>query len=149
MINLIIYSLISILIIIIVSKISYRLNLVDIPNQRKKHLHPTAFTGGMALSFAYIISIVLFEINAEWLNLTLSLGFLMSIVGFIDDKYQLNIGSKLSLQIIPIFYLIFLENFSLNQIGDYGYFKLELNTFAVPFTLLSILFLITFKLANH
>ena len=140
--NIFLYLLISFLILITISKISYTFNLVDIPNQRKKHLKPTAFTGGLILSFIYIISIILFDIDAEKLNLTLSLGFLIAIVGFIDDKYHLNIGGKLSLQIIPIIYLIFLENFSLNNIGDYNYFKLELNTFAIPFTLLSILLLI-------
>ncbi len=140
--NIFLYLLISFLILITISKISYTLKLVDIPNQRKKHLKPTAFTGGLILSFIYIFSIFLFDIDAEKLNLTLSLGFLIAIVGFIDDKYHLNIGGKLSLQILPIIYLIFLENFSLNNIGDYNYFKLELNTFAIPFTLLSILLLI-------
>ena len=140
--NIFLYLLISFLILITISKISNTFNLVDIPNQRKKHLKPTAFTGGLILSFIYIISIILFDIDAKKLNLTLSLGFLIAIVGFIDDKYHLNIGGKLNLQIIPIIYLIFLENFSLNNIGDYNYFKLELNTFAIPFTLLSILLLI-------
>ena len=66
----------------------------------------------------------------------------MAAVGFIDDKFKLNIGSKLSLQIIPIFYLIVMENMSLSDIGDYKYFYLELNSFEVPFTILCVLFLI-------
>ena len=65
--------------------------------------------------------------------------FAISIVGFIDDKYNLNTGGKLSLQIIPIFYLIFFENFSLTQIGNYGFFILDLGTFSIPFTFLSVL----------
>ena len=63
-------------------------------------------------------------------------------MGLIDDKFNLNVGGKLSLQIIPIFYLIIFENLSLSHIGDYNYFKLELGTFAIPFTLLSVLLLI-------
>ena len=66
----------------------------------------------------------------------------MAIVGFVDDKYHLNIGGKLSLQIIPIVYLIFIENFNLQQIGDYNFVNLELNSFSIPFTLLSVIFLI-------
>jgi UDP-GlcNAc:undecaprenyl-phosphate/decaprenyl-phosphate GlcNAc-1-phosphate transferase len=140
--SILLYSIISFFILIIFSKISYIFNLVDMPNKRKKHLKPTAFTGGLILSFIYIASIFIFEINSEKLNLTLSFGFLITIVGFIDDKYNLNFYTKLSLQIIPIIYLIFLENFNLIDIGEYNYFKLELNSFAIPFTLLSILFLI-------
>lgn len=140
--SILLYSIISFFILIIFSKISYIFNLVDKPNKRKKHLKPTAFTGGLILSFIYIASIFIFEINSEKLNLTLSFAFLITIVGFIDDKYNLNFYTKLSLQIIPIIYLIFLENFNLIDIGEYNYFKLELNSFAIPFTLLSILFLI-------
>ncbi|MDA9105664.1 undecaprenyl/decaprenyl-phosphate alpha-N-acetylglucosaminyl 1-phosphate transferase [Candidatus Pelagibacter sp.] len=122
--------------------ISYKLNLLDIPNKRKMHLKPTAYTGGLALCFIYIFAIFLFNFPSQKLDLILSIAFLIGVVGFIDDKYSLNVGGKLSLQIIPIIYLILLENFNLNQIGDYDYFKLELNSFSVPFTLLSVMFLI-------
>ena len=66
----------------------------------------------------------------------------MSIVGFIDDKYNLNTGGKLSLQIIPIIYLIIIESLNLNQLGDYYFFKLELSSLSVPFSLICVLFLI-------
>ena len=138
----IVYSLVSFLILFSVSAISYKLNLLDIPNKRKMHLKPTAYTGGLALCFIYIFAIFLFNFPSQKLNLILSIAFLIGVVGFIDDKYSLNVGGKLSLQIIPIIYLILLENFNLNQIGDYDYFNLELNSFSVPFTLLSVMFLI-------
>ena len=138
----IIYSLLSFLILILFAKVSYKLNLVDIPSDRKKHSKATAYTGGLAISVIYVISIVLFEVVGSKLNIIMSISFIMAIVGFVDDKYQINIGGKLSLQIIPIMYLIVLENFHLIQIGDYNYFKLELNSFSIPFTLFSILFLI-------
>jgi len=88
------------------------------------------------------MGILLFDFSSEKLNLILSIAFLIGIVGFVDDKYNLNVGSKLSLQVIPIIYLIIIENLSLNHMGNYNYFKLELNSFSVPFTLLAILFLI-------
>ena len=138
----IIYSLLSFLILILFAKVSYKLNLVDIPSDRKKHSKATAYTGGLAISVIYVISIVLFEVVGSKLNIIMSISFIMAIVGFVDDKYQINIGGKLSLQIIPIMYLIVLENFHLIQIGDYNYFKLELNSFSIPFTLFSVLFLI-------
>ena len=138
----IVYSLVSFLILFSVSAISYKLNLLDIPNKRKMHLKPTAYTGGLALCFIYVFAIFLFNFPSQKLDLILSIAFLIGVVGFIDDKYSLNVGGKLSLQIIPIIYLILLENFNLNQIGDYDYFKLELNSFSVPFTLLSVMFLI-------
>jgi UDP-GlcNAc:undecaprenyl-phosphate/decaprenyl-phosphate GlcNAc-1-phosphate transferase len=140
--SLLLYSLINFLIFISIAKISYKLDLVDLPNKRSVHLKPTAYTGGLALCLIYIIALFLFDFSSQKLNLILSISFLVGIVGFVDDKYNLNVGGKLSLQIIPIIYLVILENLSLSQIGDYNYFKLELNSFSIPFTLLSILFLI-------
>ena len=74
------------------------------------HLKPTAYTGGVALCLIYVFGILLFDFSSEKLNLILSIAFLVGIVGFMDDKYNLNVGGKLSLQIIPIIYLILLEN---------------------------------------
>jgi len=143
MINIfLIYSVISFTAIFFLAIISYRFNLVDIPNKRKPHSKPTAYTGGIILSLIYVFAILLFSVNIENLNSIVAIGFLISIVGFIDDKYKLSTGGKLSLQIIPIIYLIIIENLSLIQLGGYNYFKLELNSFSIPFTLLAVLFLI-------
>ena len=140
--NLIIYFILSFLLLLSCAIISYKLDLLDIPDERKKHSLPTAYTGGLALSVAYIFSIQILYVVGNKLNLILSMAFLMAMIGFIDDKYKLNTGGKLSLQIIPIFYLIVVENISLYQIGDYNYFRLELNSFSIPFTILCVLFLI-------
>jgi len=138
----IVYSIVSFLALFSIAVFSYKLNLLDIPDKRKMHLKPTAYTGGLALCFIYIFAIFLFNFSDQKLDLIFSIAFLIGVVGFIDDKYSLNVGGKLSLQVIPIIYLILLENFNLNQIGYYNYFKLELNSFSVPFTLLSVIFLI-------
>lgn len=122
--------------------LSYKFNLIDIPSERKIHSKPTAFTGGILISFSYLFALQIFDFTSNSLNLILSIGFLISIVGLIDDKYNLNTGGKLSLQVIPIFYLIVFENIKLTQIGDYEYFKLSLGSFSIPFSLLCVLFLI-------
>ena len=141
-ITFLLYIFFSLITFLLIAKISYKLNLVDKPSARKKHLEPTVFTGGLSLSLVYVFSISFFDIDINSLNLILSTAFLISLAGLLDDKYQLNVGGKLSLQIIPILYLIILENLSLNHIGDYEYFSLELNTFSIPFTLLCVILLI-------
>ena len=136
------YIFLSLITFLLIAKISYKLNLIDKPGVRKMHTEPTVFTGGFSLSLIYVFSIYIFDVEINSLNLILSIAFLISIVGLIDDKYQLNVGGKLSLQIIPILYLILFHNLNLNQIGDYIYFKVELNTFSIPFTLLCVILLI-------
>ena len=142
MINfLLIYLLLSFILFYLSAKISYKLNLLDLPSERKIHKKPTVYTGGITLSIIFLFVIQILDIFDPKLALIISISFLISIVGIVDDKYHLNTGGKLSLQIIPIFYLIVFENFSLNNIGNYNYFYLDLGTFALPFTLLSVLFL--------
>lgn len=138
----IIYSIISFLILIFFSKISYKLNLVDVPDERKKHSKPVAYTGGLAIGLIYVISILLFDIDNGKINTILIASFLIAIIGLIDDKYQLNISQKLILQFIIILYLTTIENFYLKDLGEYGTFKLQLSFISIPFTILSILLLI-------
>ncbi len=136
------YFFISLIIFFFISKVSYKLNLVDIPDKRKTHSKPTANTGGLALCLTYIFAIYLFNFPSPKFDIILSISFLIAIVGFIDDKFNLNVGGKLSLQVIPIIYLIVLENFNLKQIGNYDYFELELGSFSIPFSIMSVIFLI-------
>ncbi len=140
--TIIIFLLFSFFLLLLCGIISYRLNFVDVPNERKLHSRPTAYTGGLALSASYLVALQLFNILDSNLNLILSISSLIMFVGFIDDKYNLNTGGKLSLQILPIFYLIVLENLKLTDIGDYYYFHWLLNSIEIPFTLVCVLFLI-------
>lgn len=139
--TILIYSLICFLLLFSIAKISLKLNLMDLPSQRKIHSIPVAYTGGLAISIAYLFAIKLFDISINNLNLISSIAFLMALIGFIDDKYTLNTGGKLSLQIIPIFYLVVVGSLNLESLGNYNYFKLDLNTFSIPFTIISVLFL--------
>ena len=144
-ITLAIYSLISFLLFFFIAKISYKLNFIDIPNKRKIHSKATAYTGGIIISVILLIALQLFDLYDylnRSLNLILSISFLISLVGLIDDKYHLNAGGKLSLQIIPIFYLVVFENLALDHIGSYEYFSLKLGAFVIPFTIICVLFLI-------
>ena len=140
--QIVIYSLLSFILLFSSAKISYKYNLIDLPNKRKLHTDPTAFTGGVAISLIFLFSILLFEFSDSVFNSIISMSFLISLVGFIDDKYNLNVGGKLSLQIFPIFYLIVFQKLVLIQLGDYGYFQLNVGTFSLPLTLICSLFLI-------
>jgi UDP-GlcNAc:undecaprenyl-phosphate/decaprenyl-phosphate GlcNAc-1-phosphate transferase len=141
-IEIVIFTLLSFLLLFICTKISYKFNLVDLPNNRKIHLKPTAYTGGITLSIIYLLAILLFSINNNQLQLILVTGSFISIVGLIDDKYNLNVKRKLILQLLPILYLIFFKKLALTSIGDYHYFKLNLGEFKIVFTLLASLLLI-------
>ena len=140
--NLLIYSLYNFLLFFILTKISYNLKLVDLPDVRKIHKYPTACTGGLIISINLFFAIWLFGLNNTFINILIPISFLMSLIGMIDDKMNLNAGGKLSLQILPIFYLILFQDLALKSIGVYYQFEIILNILSLPISLLSILFLI-------
>lgn len=140
--KIILYTLCSFALFFLIAKISYMLNFVDLPNKRKVHTKKIVFTGGTTISLTLILSVYLFNNPHNLMEVILPMAVLISLVGFIDDKFILSIGSKLSLQIIPVIYLIFFEKFTLSQLGDYGYFQFNFGVFGTIFTLVSVLFLI-------
>ena len=127
--------------IILIVKISNKLKFFDIPNKRKIHKEKVIHTGGITIFITYIIILANFELNTQIENL-IAIGSILVIFGFIDDQYKLTPGMKLLFILLPISYLI-LEGFYLEDLGDYELIgKIDLNKFAIIFTLLSVLLLI-------
>lgn len=127
---------------ILIIKISKRLNLLDIPNTRKVHKFLVPYTGGIIISFTFLFVVYITNFNIDYLNLILSTSFLIAISGFIDDRYNLNPGTKLVLQFFPI-YLLVDQNLILNDLGSYEYLGLlSLGSFNKVFTIICCLLLI-------
>lgn len=133
---------IQLILILALIKISKILDLVDHPQKRKFHTDPTPYTGGITLAICYIIIVSITNFENNFLNIILNYTLIVSFGGLIDDKYQVNPGTKIILQILPIFWLID-TGLILNDLGYYDLFnKLELGSFAKIFTVLSCLLLI-------
>lgn len=132
----------QILITIPIIKISKIKGLLDIPNQRKIHINPTPYTGGIILALTYLFIIFISDFENKYLNQILSYGFIISLTGLIDDRYNVRPGTKLLLQTIPIFFLID-QNLYLTNLGNYIIFgNLELGSLDKIFTFLCCLLLI-------
>lgn len=136
------YSVLIFLLLFFTSILSIKFNLTDIPNVRKIHKHNVPYTGGFAIILGLLVSQKMFEINTVELNLIISISFLMMLVGLIDDKYKLNAGNKFILQIFPIFYLIIFQDLNINNLGNYKFFEIKLQSFAIPFSFMSVLLLV-------
>lgn len=137
------YAITSFLLFFYIAKLSYKIGAIDIPNDKRKvHKHATAYTGGVILSIILLISLKIFNLSDLKLTSIISMSFLISLIGLLDDKYDISVSSKLSLQIIPIFYLLIFQELNVRNLGDYFFFSLNLESFSIPFTLLSILLLV-------
>lgn len=125
------------------SKFSVKLNLLDYPNKRKIHNYPIPFTGGLIISIIYLIAVYLSDFNEVYNNNILVYGFLIALFGLIDDKFNLNVGSKLVLQIFPIIILVYLHQLKLDILLDLPLLgDVSLGSFKYIFTILCVYLLL-------
>ena len=127
--------------------IGHKLNLIDKPdNIRKLHKSPTPTLGGPV--FFFLLSFIFFVLKLYEINIfnwsTLIILFLVTTLGIIDDIFNIKPNLKL-LSISIIFILFFTQNPDLvvNELRFSSFsYVLNLNIFAIPFTILCCLLLI-------
>jgi len=119
-----------------------KINLLDIPDKRKKHKGLVPLAGGIVISLSLIFLLKFGKFDDYYLNSIIGYGILISLIGIIDDKYNLNVSSKLALITFGIFFLI-KDGLIVNSLGQYDYLgDLKLGTLQVAFTFICVLFLI-------
>lgn len=132
----------QIVISIIIIYFSKKLKLLDYPNSRKIHRLPVPFTGGLIISLTFLTIVMITDTHDKYLNLILSFSILICFSGLIDDKYQVNPGTKIILQFIPIFFLID-QDLVLYSLGKYEYLgEISLGSFNKVFTIFCCMLLI-------
>ncbi len=116
--------------------ISKKLDFYDKPNARKIHNSKVFNTGGIIIYFFYLIIVNFFEFNHN-IELIISIGFFICLIGFIDDRINLNPSIKIIFIIIPSAYLI-LNGINITDLGNYEYIgTLNLGKFQLPFLILA------------
>ena len=141
-VNLSIVLIFQFLILILLDKIAKKFNFLDYPSERKKHSKPTPYVGGLALSFGFLFLYYSLNINQLFINLILLSAFLMSLIGLLDDKFDLNPFVKLFLQSIPVVILIS-KGLYLSDLGEYEIIgKIGLGYYAKFFTFLCCLLIL-------
>lgn len=87
----------------IIKKIALKVNLVDKPNYRKIHTTAVPLVGGISIAFSVLLVILLsgkrLPFLMEYLPIITS-GFVLLIVGVIDDKNDVNAKYKLAIQLL-------------------------------------------------
>lgn len=113
---------------------SKKYNLYDIPDERKKHKAPVSYMGGMILALTILFFMPLTSPIDQKYDFVLIYSILIAFVGFVDDRYNLNVGGKLALQILPI-YLIINSGVYIETIGIYFNKNFYLGNFFIIFNI--------------
>ena len=120
LLNYLIFILINIIFLILFSKLSKRVNLIDYPNERKRHKGEVPVIGGLIIFFS--IFLITFFIEFDYLtNLIIYSSFVVVFLGSIDDSKQVGVTIRLISQIIAGL-LVIGGGLSIIDIGDYYIF---------------------------
>src|SRR5690349_10267777 len=90
-------------------QIAIRLGVVDKPNQRKIHTDHKPLMGGLAIYLAFVLSLLLFspERLMTELGAILAGATVLTVVGLLDDRFNLGIRIRLVAMSIAAIILIF------------------------------------------
>ena len=134
------------MLIMLIRPIAIAAGLIDVPNARSSHTTPTPLIGGLAIfiavlcAYAIPAAIGLVPISRELASYFLA-GFVVVLVGVIDDYRPLPSSYKFVAQIVASLIMIYGGNVVLNNLGRMTLSGeiLELGWFAVPFTVFATL----------
>lgn len=121
--------------------IGKKCNLYDYPNARKLHTSPVLNVGGIALVISYIISIYFFEYSFT-LNQILVFSFYFSILGFVDDRININPFYRIIIQAFIAGYFLHATQLYINKISITEDYIIQLGSFSEIFTIMCILVII-------
>ena len=84
-------------------KLAYKVDLVDVPNNRKKHVNSIPLVGGigvfLSVNLSMLVSLLL-DHSLKSLETMFVIALIMLIMGVIDDKKDLRASLKLAVQLL-------------------------------------------------
>lgn len=133
----------TLLSILILFPLSYKVGLVDLPGGRKKHGEAVPLTGGLAI-FISLSFFVLTLYNTITLPIYLLMfwiaSFFLVIICIVDDKKSLSPLQRFIAQSIAILLITWLGKTQILSLGKmFGTDALNLGVLAIPFTIFSII----------
>ncbi|WP_105167348.1 UDP-N-acetylglucosamine--undecaprenyl-phosphate N-acetylglucosaminephosphotransferase [Pseudoalteromonas sp. T1lg23B] len=124
----------------LVRPVAIRFNLVDKPNERKKHEGNIPLIGGIAVFSSVLITASLFFPFSKELASYLFASGLMVILGVMDDKHDLSVRFRVFFQVVVASLMIFSVDSYIQDLGNILFFgNINLAWFGVIFTYVAVI----------
>lgn len=136
-----IYFLLIILIFISTIFVAKKTKLYDYPSERKIHKYPVINVGGITIILSYICSVYLFEYD-KIVNQIFLFSLYFLIIGFIDDRININPYYRLILQALISGYFVNSNDIHITHIALYSGQVLQLGSFSELFSVCCIIVII-------
>jgi len=110
----------SLILVPFIKNIAIHINAIDIPDKRKVHKKPMPRLGGLAIFISFLIGYMLFApLTTQMLSILIG-GFLIIILGIIDDIKPLKASTKLWGQLATACVLVFFGDIYLTDLTLFG-----------------------------
>lgn len=125
----------------IIRKFAKKVGLVDTPNLRKKHLGAIPTAGGIAICITLANILYTRPYLVPNSHLLLSSIIILTIIGSLDDKFDLNVSFRLLAQITLSCMFIHVSDFQLDYLGNlFGFGEITFDSVvAYTMTIIAIL----------
>lgn len=128
------------ILIVLLRAVAHHCDLVDHPNDRKRHVSPTPTVGGIAMFLG--VALALFYANAytEKIILLMECLFMLVILGVLNDKYGLRVDLRMMIQVVLSLLIIVGGDGGITQLGAIfgeGFGSVQLGLWAIPFSLVA------------
>ncbi len=110
--------LLTIALIPVVKGMAFKMNIVDVPNDRKVHVLPMPKSGGISMAFGALVPVLLWVPGTSLLSAVLLGGGIIVAGGVIDDIKELGYKPKLAAQVAAALVVIIYGNVTIGHIGN-------------------------------
>ncbi|MFT6987712.1 MAG: UDP-GlcNAc:undecaprenyl-phosphate GlcNAc-1-phosphate transferase [Psychromonas sp.] len=130
--------------IVLLRPVAIKFGLVDKPTTRKAHTGNIPLIGGISVYIGLLIACVLVlifsPVHAEQLMTYLLASLLMVITGALDDRYDLSVRVRITVQTVVASIMMFVAGDAIFSLGNlFALGELPLWYFAYPFTVIAVL----------
>ena len=116
------------------------INLVDKPNNRKKHKGFVPLIGGLAMFFGFLITILSSSIDLNDFKYFILASFIVVIVGALDDHRDMSVGFRILFQLIAALIIAAVADINIVSLGDLlSREVIYLGSWSIFFTIISII----------
>jgi len=133
----IVSMLVCAILIVLLRKVAYRLDLLDRPSGRKQHESPTPMVGGLAMFAAVLVALLVDHTIHGDVAVLLGCAAALIVLGILDDKHGLSVSLRMLFQVFLVTVVIVGAGGTITHLGALMGRDIALGMFAVPFSVIA------------
>jgi UDP-GlcNAc:undecaprenyl-phosphate/decaprenyl-phosphate GlcNAc-1-phosphate transferase len=117
-----------------------KFDLLDIPNDRKKHDGKVPLIGGIAMFVGIFVSLLMSSVDLNSYNYFIAIAFIIIFIGAMDDFKSLSVSHRLLFQLIAALIMVTAGDVKIDSIGNIlGYGDIALDEWSMLFSVLAVI----------